>query len=103
MRTDRPITRVTWHAKQRYCERRAIKSIESIDAVRMKRGTKKDFLALEEIERTILKIVNNEAEVIKGLTKNNRDNALLLHNGLCYAVRYEKGKGVVITVMLDHP
>jgi len=97
------VTRVSWHARMRYCERRELRYIKNIDNARLGKGREEDHQIVRKIDGIILHTINDKALCIKGLTKNNKNKALFLYDDLLFVVKYNRGKGIVVTVMLDHP
>ena len=96
-------SKVTLHAKKRYCERRRPGWLYIIDKVLFHQPLLADEKSkYDQIEREILEIVNYKAKIVSGMTKNNPNRVLLEYKGLTYVLKKEKGEWKVITVQFSY-
>lgn len=90
---------VSFLAKQNYCQYVRPEWLFILDKVLAHSKLEPtEVIIYEQVEREILNIVNYKAEVVSGLTKNNKKQARLIYRDLLYIVRFEKGIGKVVTV-----
>jgi hypothetical protein len=96
----RPLAQhVSFLAKQNYCQYARPEWYPIIDKILGRCKLEPTEVAIYgQMEREILNIVNYKAEVISGLTKNNKKQARLTYRDLLFIIRFEKGIGKVVTV-----
>ena len=93
---------VSFLAKKRYCEIQRPHWLGIVykvqDREKLSANERQNY---EQLEREMLNIVNGKAELISGLTRNNRSNARYCYAGCVYVVKYSRGVGKIITVQRD--
>lgn len=96
------VKEVSFLAKKRYCEIRRPHWLGIVYKIQDRNNlSSAERKSYEQLEREILNIVNGKAQVISGLTRNNKKSARFLHNGCLFIVRYNRGWGKVVTIQRD--
>ncbi len=89
-------------AKKRYCEIRKPGWLEIIYKIEAKEAlTDIEYQNYQQLEREMLNIVNGKAELISGLTKNNRSSARYSYVGCIFVVKYAGSVGKIVTVQRE--
>lgn len=96
------VKNVSFLAKKRYCEicRPSWLSIlyKVQDREELSTTERKNY---EQLVREILNVVNNKAELISGLTRNNRKNARYAYGDCIYIIKCDRGIGTIVTVQRE--
>lgn len=89
-------------AKKNYCEIRKPGWLGIVYKVQTKEAlTDDEYKKYSQLEREMLNIVNGKAELISGLTKNNKNNARFSYMDCIFVVKYTGGKGKIVNVQRE--
>lgn len=96
------VNSVTVTAKKNYCEIRKPGWLGIVYKIQAKIAlTEDEYKKYSQLEREMLNAVNNKAELISGLTKNNKNNARFSYIDCIFIVKYIGGKGKIVNVQRE--